>query len=819
MAEKIQFFPLDVTYRIIGDKAVIHLFGRTVKGEQICVIDDNFQPYFYVLPKKNIEDLKKKIEAIKVEKKEGTSEVIKAEAVKKKILGEECELIKVYTKLPQDVPVIRDILKGWDLVKSTREFDINFSFRYLIDKRIVPTTLIQAKGEFLRQQLKVPVFKAEKLSQFSDDTLEEPRMLAFDIETYNPHGKNIEPEINPIIMVSFYGDKFKKVVTWKRFKTTEDYIEFVDGEAELIEKFKEVLLHYKPDIITGYFSDGFDFPYIKKRAEKYKIKMDIGLDNSELKIKKGAIITKSQITGITHVDVFRFIIKILGKSLDTELYNLDSIAKEMLGEEKEKVNLDELAHVWDKDVQKLEQFCKYNLHDSYLAYKLCQKMLPNIIELVKIIGLPLYDINRMGFSQLVEWYIMKQAQEFNEISPNKPDYNEIGERKQHTYKGAFVYEPKPGFYNDLVVFDYRSLYPTIISSHNISPGTLNCECCKGTAEAIPSENKKFNYWFCTKKKGFIPTIIEDLITRRMRIKEIMENKESELLHARENSLKLLANSFYGYLGFYGARWYSIECARSVTSLGRFYIHKVIDKAVKSGFKVVYSDTDSVFLTLDGKTKKSAMKFAEEINLELPGLMELEYDGFYPKGIFVYAKIGEFGAKKKYALISDEGIIKIKGFETVRRNWSFIAKEVQEEVLRIILQEDDKAKALEYVKKVINDLRENKIPLEKVIIHTQLQKDIESYENRGPHVFVAETMKKQGLHVGPGTMIKYIIIRGSEKIRDRARLASEVSQKEYDPNYYINNQIIPSVERIFNVIGFKKDDLLITKDQSNLGKFF
>ena len=123
----------------------------------------------------------------------------------------------------------------------------------------------------------------------------------------------------------------------------------------------------------------------------------------------------------------------------------------------------------------------------------------------------------------------------------------------------------------------------------------------------------------------------------MRIKEIIKEEHDEkfaFLDARQNSLKLLANSFYGYLGFFGARWYSIDCARSVTAWGRFYIHKVINKAQKEGFFVLYSDTDSVFLTLDGRAKNEAQNFAQSVNLELPGLMELEYEGYYPAGIFV-----------------------------------------------------------------------------------------------------------------------------------------------------------------------------------------
>ena len=818
MAEKIQFFPLDATYKVQDGKAVINLYGKTIDGRQITVLDGNFEPYFYAVPKESI-SISDKLEKIRIENENETAFVTKTETVVKKFLGKEIFVIKVYVNLPSSVPVIRDVIKEWDSISAIYEFDIPFARRYLIDKNVTPLILHQAIGEYINQKSRAAVFRADKIEQVGTDTLHNPKVLAFDIETYSPFDIAIDAEKNPIIMLSFYGENFKKIFVWKRFKTNLNYIEFVESEAELIEKFKEAIDNYNPDILTGYFSDGFDLPYIKTRADKYKIKLDIGLDYSELRVKSGRETTVA-INGITHLDIFKFIKKVIGGTLETSSYDLNAVASELLDEKKHEVALAELPEIWDNNHQELEKFCEYCLHDSLLTYNLAVKMLPTIIEMVKIVGIPVYDANRMGFSQLVEWYIMKQAFNFNEIAPNKPNYDEIERRRLQTYQGAFVYEPKPGLYKDIVVFDFRSLYPTILSSHNIGLDTINCLCCEETAKPAPEESER--HWFCTKRKGFIPILIEDLITRRMRIKEIIKEEHDEkfaFLDARQNSLKLLANSFYGYLGFFGARWYSIECARSTTAWGRYYIHKVIDKAQKEGFFVLYSDTDSVFLTLDGKSKNDAESFAEAINLELPGLMELEYEGFYPAGIFVSAKIGAFGAKKKYALMSEAGTLKIKGFETVRRNWSLIAKDVQENVLEIVLRENDTQKALDYVKQVISDLRSKKIPLHEVIMHTQLQKEILDYANKGPHVAAAQRLKNKGKQISPGTIIKYVVTQGNDIIRNRVKLPDEVKDTDYDANYYIDNQVVPAVERIFNVLGYKKEDLLEIKEQTKLEGFF
>ncbi|MBD3249942.1 DNA polymerase [Candidatus Woesearchaeota archaeon] len=813
LMEKIGFYLMDITYKIEENKPVLYLFGKTREGKQVCVLDRNVEPYFYVLLKDedNIKNFIEKIVKIETEEKDRTAKVTRAEETEKKFLGKKRKAVKVYVQIPPDVPVIREIIKDWDMIETVLEYDIPFRRRYLLDKKITPMMLVEAEGEFINIRSKVPVLDAEKIST-DEDSIKEPDIIGFDIETYNPEGKRFKPEEHPIIMLAFYGKDYKKIITWKRFKTEDKDIEFVDGEVDLLNRFKEVLKKEKPDILTGYNSDGFDLPYIITRARKYDIDMDIGLDYSTLKYRKGRS-EQILITGIVHLDVFKFIKKSFGRSLETYSYSLDSVAAELLGEKKDDVDMDTLAGSWDSN-KGLEVFCRYNLKDAMLAYKLCKEVLPNIEEFVKIIGLPIYDINRMGFSQMVEWYILKQAQEHGELAPNKPHHDDIKERMGKRYKGGFVFEPKPGLYSNIAVFDFRSLYPTIISSHNIGLSTLDCSCCRDSSEKVPGED----YWFCKKKKGFLPSLVNDLIERRARVKEILKEKEDRMLEARSNSLKVLANSFYGYLGFYAARWYCMECAKSVTAYGRYYINKVIKQAKKNGFDVIYSDTDSIFLALEDEKEEKAKNFVEKLNQDLPGIMELEYEQFYPSGIFVGVKQGAFGAKKKYALLSKEGSLKITGFETVRRNWSLVAKETQEKILNIILKEKDKEKAVNYARSVIRDIEEKKIENEKMIINTQLQKEVEEYASVAPHVEIAKRMKEKGVDVGPGSMIQFIVSNKQGIIREKARIPSEVEKGDYDAEYYIHNQVVPAVAKIFEVLGYDKEDLF-EKDQSQLGDFF
>ncbi|MBI2139638.1 ribonuclease H-like domain-containing protein [Candidatus Woesearchaeota archaeon] len=814
MDKKVSFFPFDAMHKIINNKAVAYLFGRTASGEQICVTDRHFQPYFYIIPKKGM-DIEERIKKIIIKHDEGASQVTKVVHVKKHFLGKEVDALQVFVPLPRDVVVLREAVKDWEGIESCNEYDLPFKKRFLIDKQIIPLALVSAEGDFVNETSRVPVFEAKSIIKEKDEFLEEPKVLAFDIETYSSDGGPIDMAKNPILMAAFYGKHFKKVICSKHFKTDLPYVEFVSSEEDLIKRWKEVVEIQKPDILCGYNSDGFDLPYLKARAEKYRIKLDIGLDYSEVSIERRKD-TNADIVGIAHVDVYRFVRRTLGPTLDSSGLTLKAVSAQLLGETKTDAKVDELSGVWDNHPEKLGPFIEYNLQDAYLVFALMEKLLPNMLEMNKIVGLPLPDLARMGYSQLVESFILREAFRQNELAPELPHHGELRKRMARTYIGGFVYEPEPGMYDNIVVFDFRSLYPSIISSHNIDPGTLNCACCEGKEE-VPLGGKS-KLWFCRNRKGFLPTLVGDIISRRMRVQEMLKHHKSPILEARSYSLKILANSFYGYLGFAMARWYCFECAQSTSAFGRHYIGTVISKAREEGFKVIYSDTDSVFITLGGRAKADAERFREKINDSLTGLMELEYEGFYPSGIFVSAKVGRFGAKKKYALLSEKGNLKIRGFETVRRNWSRIAKTTQEKVLQIILKEKDTKKALKLVKDTVQQLRKHEVPLSEVVIATQLTKEIRAYENVGPHVAIAELMKKQGKAVAPGTIIKYIVTQGEAKIRDRAKVPEEVSQKEYDAEYYINNQVVPAVEKIFEVLGFTVEELAAQKSQQNLGKF-
>jgi DNA polymerase elongation subunit (family B) len=178
-----------------------------------------------------------------------------------------------------------------------------------------------------------------------------------------------------------------------------------------------------------------------------------------------------------------------------------------------------------------------------------------------------------------------------------------------------------------------------------------------------------------------------------------------------------------------------------------------------------------------------------------------------------------GAKKKYALLSENGKMKIRGFETVRRDWCNLAREMQDEILDMILNQGNAEHALKKVIATIQYLKNRKISKEKLAIRTQLKKPISEYVSISPHVTIAKKMLERGMPVDVGMLMEFYIAEGSgkkgERIRERAKLMDE--KGEYDVDYYLNHQIIPAVENIFAVFGISSDELR-GKKQSKLGEF-
>lgn len=809
---------LDVDYILEGETPVLRIWGKSREGKSVVVLDRSFEPYFYVEPREDmsLDDLKALSERIGNLEFEGNRPT-RVELEEKRYLGITRKVFSVGVQKPTDVPKFRDLLKDWGDVKEEYEYAVSFYKRYLVDRALVPMGWMEVNGQDVDKGYLVDrTIEADSIKPLEEEKLPPLKILAFDIETSEKgEGENI-------IMISLEDNrKFSRVLTYKGRRKRG--IEVLKDEKALLERFVKLLRDRDPDIILGYNTDRFDFVKLDSRAEALNVRLELSRDGSRVEFKRRMRISAADIKGRVHLDLFDFVDNIMSSYLSTEVLSLDRVAREIIGKEKKRMKWKEIESLWKegKDMSRLAEYC---LWDSRLALMLGDAILPQIYELCRVTGQKLFDVSRMSYSQLVEWLLIRKARGIGELSPNRPKYDEVRKRRLYpAFTGGYVHVPVEGIHENIALYDFASLYPSITITHNVSPETLNCMCCamKGKCSGRVNKVPESEHYFCRRHKGFIPAVLEELVGQRQKVKRRMSRAKPgtilyRMLDNRQHALKILANASYGYYAYAGSRWYSRVCAQSITAWGRYYIRKVIKMAQRMKYPVIYGDTDSLFLKV--KTKKASREFLKKANKSLPGVMELDLEGIYSAGIFVLAKTG-LAAKKRYALLDDRGEMTIRGFEKVRRDWSPIAKDTQESVLRAILKDRSPQKAVDLVRKNIERIRNGDVELDELVIYSQITKPLNQYEQVGPHVAAARKAQERGRTIKPGMSISIIITQGEGSISSRAEPYEDA--KNYDPEYYINNQVLPAALRVLSGLGLREEDLTgeARDSQASLDGFF
>ncbi len=817
---KITALLLDSSYQEINKKSTIKLFindGTT----RYWIIDNNFSPYLYVSCEMEQLEQKKeffekfvfgeeeKFKAQKVEISNLTKSVNNSIENKTKEKG----FLKISFNLVSELIQARKYLS--ELRTEKFEYDIPFAKRYLLDKRLQPSGFIEVELNENKEIISINPIEKETSHI-------EPKIVSYDLETWV--GKKFEIGAEPITFISIVknkiNDKKEKKTRVLSYNTCEiKGLELFESEKEIIQELTTEL--NDADMIVTYNGDNFDFPYTKIRAKKNELEFKI--NNEEIKMIRNGLDNAAKLSGVQHIDSFQ-IMQFMQRTgaVNTVKLDIETVSEKVFGIKKEKVFPLEINEAYEsKDEEKVERVVDYNLKDSETALHIAEEFLPLFMELSKLTSQTLFDTTRDTTSQMVENLLLKESHQREIIAPNKPREDAVKQRSMNPIKGAYVKEPTAGLHENIAVLDFASLYPSIIISHNISPDTLNCE----HEDCKKQNTNPDGTWFCLKKKGLFPEILETLLKKRLVLKKQYKEKkkkgiDDKSLFAKQWALKIVLNSVYGYLAYPRARWYSRECASATTALGREYIQKTLKNAEDAGYNTLYSDTDSIFLQFVGQNESDVFIFLDKINSKLPEGMELEFDGFYKRGIFVTKKEGG-AAKKRYALIDKNGNLKIVGFEYVRRDWCNIAKETQRKVIELVLNEGKTKEPVEYVRKIIKELKEGKVKKSELTIMTMLQRKPEQYTAIGPHVAAAIKAISRGKDLGVGNMLSFIITKPKKdksSISDKAELEEYVNEGDYDSEYYIENQVLPAVIKIMLELGYTREDLIAGGKQSGLAQW-
>ena len=362
------------------------------------------------------------------------------------------------------------------------------------------------------------------------------------------------------------------------------------------------------------------------------VDLNIGMDGSDVKFIRRGYANAASLKGLIHVDLYL----VMRRYMTLERYTLERVYYELFGEEKIDVPGDRIYEFWDNGGKELKNLFKYSLDDVVSTLKIAQETLPLNLELTRIVGQPFVDVTRMATGQQAEWYLVRKAYEVDEVVPNKPNMTMKNIKERGSNSGGYVKEPEIGLHENLVQFDFKSLYPTLIISKNISPDVLVKDNSSYNAKFEDFEDYETGYdeidnlkeeelsseidnddeyyispehFFKFKKEpqGFIPSALEDILNERFSVKNRMKATDDPILRksldVQQQALKRLANTMYGVYGFLRFRWYSFECAQSITAWGRQHIKKAMKEAEDYGFKAIYADTDGFYAKYVPEMKK------------------------------------------------------------------------------------------------------------------------------------------------------------------------------------------------------------------------
>ena len=789
---------LDIDYITTDDGPVLRIFGKSKDGKAVCIFYHGFLPYFYA-------------EGLGRYEKE-----LRTEPCEKGVVGEgKKRLYRITLKNPADTPVWREKLRQ-EGIKSY-EADILFKYRFMADLGLSGFGWVEVSGDPVQTKI-VPLscIKAKKLVPVEIDENVELKKLAFDIECISETGNVPDPKKDPVILISMaFSPPFQGKTALVLSTRQGRGVEFCRDEKEMLETFLKILRDFDPDILTGYNCNNFDLPYLLDRMAKYGIKAYFGrCDQKPATARKVGTRYRITLPGRIVADTY----EIVKKDFLLQRYDLDFVGKTLLGEgKKEILRLKKIREYWRGDDERFSRLVEYSRFDSVLALKLLEKLdlLGKYIALSRVSGILLQDALEGGESQRIENFLLREFNKRGYVLPCKPE----GEYRTEGLEGGEVLEPVKGLHTNVAVFDFKSMYPSIIKAFNICPTTLDpngeIETPSGARFLSPE-----------KREGIIPKIVERLMKERQEVKKKLKAEENEekrrVLDAKQWALKILANAFYGYFGYSRSRLFNLEIANAITSCGRDIILKSKKKVEELyGFRVIYGDTDSLFVEIPEKDLKRIFEIGErvakELTQRLPKGIELEFEKVFIRFLPL--------TKKRYAGLAVvpkgdgwEEKIETKGIETVRRDWCPLVEKTLKSVLEILFKKNDIKQAVSCFKEVAEKLLKGEIAISDLIITKTVTKSPKSYAGIQPHIEVIKKIQKRGGEApGIGDRVGYVIVKGTQNVSKRAEDPAWVEEKRIpiDPQYYIENQLLPPLERLFSALGVSKSELLGNGRQAGL----
>jgi DNA polymerase-2 len=481
-----------------------------------------------------------------------------------------------------------------------------------------------------------------------------------------------------------------------------------------------------------------------------------------------------------------------------ESFSLENVSREMLGTGKLLHGSQRGEQIGDLYREDKNRLAEYNLRDCELVWQIFQhtSLLEFAVARSQMTGLAL---DRLGGSVAAfDFLYLPRLHRAGFVAPNASP-------ELVASPGGFVLDSQPGIYDNVLVLDFKSLYPSIIRSFFVDPLGL----ALGLAEDREGEVLEgFLGGRFSREQHILPQIIEQLWQRRDAAKARGDGAQSQ-------AIKIIMNSFYGVLGTSGCRFFDARLASSITMRGHQIIQQTRDRIDSLGDKVIYGDTDSVFVWVQSPGDMSADErnamadergrwLQEELNswwsqrlrdeYAIESVLELEFETHYRRFLMPTVRGSEKGSKKRYAgVIEHNGELELvfKGLENVRTDWTALARGFQSELYRrVFFGEPYRDYILDTVAQVVAGERDAEL-----VYRKRLRRRLDDYQrNIPPHVQAARLQRQRsGQPPTRGDWVEYVItLQGAEPAGD--------ARSGLDYEHYIEKQLAPVADGILHFEG-------------------
>lgn len=605
------------------------------------------------------------------------------------------------------------------------------------------------------------------------------------------------------------------------------------NELVMFEEFADFVRNFDPDIIAGYEVNSSSWGYLIDRSRAI-YEFDFVPELSRVHFKSHS--KMGDHWGYTHTSA----IKICGRhvlniwrplrSLNLLKYTIENVSYHALHERVPHFTNKTLTEMFSQDFLSLaSHFLKKLELDARLIET--QELITRAAEEARLIGIDFYDVYYRGSQYKVESFMvrMAKAENFMLSSPSKKQV-----RKQKPLECIpLVMEPISAYYKSpLIVLDFQSLYPSIVIAYNYCYSTLlgrlrnysknSNQIGTGYVKHPPGLLKLLEndinlspnglmFAKSSVRKSLLAKMLEEILDTRFMVKSTMkflDENLKQLYHSRQLALKLIANVTYGYTSAsFSGRMPCSDIADAIVQTGRETLDRAVDlieNEASWGAKVVYGDTDSLFVYLPGRSRDDAFKIGKEmadaVTKSNPDPVTLKFEKVYHPCVLM--------AKKRYVGYSYENEnspvkFDAKGIETVRRDGHPAQQHIVEQCLRILFETNNVSKIKEFVQDQFNKITYNKVSVQDFCFAKEVK--IGSYKQPPPGAVVSTKKMEQDARAEPQykERVPYVIIQETGSIlRERARSPEDFLKNNYklDAEYYIVKTLIPPLERIFNLLG-------------------